>query len=697
MACWGLNDVGRLGDGTFQDRSAPTAVIGLDGPVVSACAGNGHTCAVLENGEARCWGLDHRGQLGRGPVVMDAVGLPVPSPVTIDETGTPLGGLRSIACGATHTCALDSAGVVYCWGENHVGQLGIGMSDVAAHFTPERVGTIEAVSLDAGGAFTCAVTTASELHCWGDNAFGQITLTPDSIGHPSPERLTIAGKPAPVPLSVDVGTFGGCVVLSGGGVACWGSNYWGVTGRPMGPSPWEGPARHPTVPGAIGVSVGNESACAWDDMDEVRCWGANHHGQLGVAPDDDAHPVPVASIFGSEQAAVGGDFTCAIARGRVHCWGIDRHRTLGRGNVAFRSTPYTIAASTGATHATTGLAHTCWVAGGQTSCCGLNVFDQLGIDDRPRDRSVAEAIGPMDAVSVWSGFGHGCLVTAMSTLFCWGWNASGQAAFPPAMSQLLGTPTGALGVPELVQIAGGMHHTCALDAGGNVLCWGSDSHGQAALGMGPSASTSAPTMIGLARATSIAAGFRHTCAVVAGSSYCWGDGRAGQLGREIDRATEPSMVDLPATPTGVAAGEAHSCVRLDDSRVLCWGEGEHGRLGDGSQAPGPRTAVEVVGLADATSVAAGGRHTCAIRAGGELVCWGANRAGQLGNGTTLDSAEPVRVVLPTRATGVWAGYEHTCALAGDRLHCWGAGWAGKLCDEEITLDALSQPIAGSAP
>jgi len=140
----------------------------------------------------------------------------------------------------------------------------------------------------------------------------------------------------------------------------------------------------------------------------------------------------------------------------------------------------------------------------------------------------------------------------------------------------------------------------------------------------------------------------------------------------------------PATFTGVAAGAAHSCA-IRTGTVWCWGLNDSGQLGTETATDVAGSPVQVDGITDATAIAAGGDHTCALLSGGggTVQCWGANNLGQLGNGKTKDSTAPVTVKLPggstlSGVTGITAGRAHTCAMNASKVWCWGANGFGQL-------------------
>jgi alpha-tubulin suppressor-like RCC1 family protein len=187
-------------------------------------------------------------------------------------------------------------------------------------------------------------------------------------------------------------------------------------------------------------------------------------------------------------------------------------------------------------------------------------------------------------------------------------------------------------------------------------------------------------------ATAVAAGRGHTCAILAGGTVaCWGDGQNGDLGNGPATDSNGSDMSMPVTvyeltgATQIAAGHFYTCALISDGTVDCWGEGPHGELGNGRSGTYSAYPQQVDGLRDASALTAGGSHACAIVSGGMVECWGANHAGQLGNGSTSDSSVPARVSGISGATAISAGEDHTCAIvAGGKVECWGGNYEGQL-------------------
>jgi alpha-tubulin suppressor-like RCC1 family protein len=206
----------------------------------------------------------------------------------------------------------------------------------------------------------------------------------------------------------------------------------------------------------------------------------------------------------------------------------------------------------------------------------------------------------------------------------------------------------------------------------------------------PAADTPTPTRPSAIRAVVVSAGEKHTCVLTdAGSVYCWGNNEHGQLGdgTMVNRSV-PVMVAGVENARAVAAGWAHTCVLTADGAVKCWGYNKNGELGNGKTLDSSFP-VDVIGLeAGVVSIGTKEDHTCAVTAEGGVQCWGFNEFGQLGNGTRISRSVPVDVQGVTgQVRVVVAGWGHTCILtAGGAVQCWGNNEYGQLgYKQESTL------------
>jgi len=274
--CWGNNTAGQLGDGTETDSSSPVPVLQL-AQAVGISTGGFHTCAVLQNGAVKCWGRNEIGQLGDGTTDSSSV------PVAVSGITNAI----AVAAGYKHTCALLQNGTVQCWGDNSYGELG----DGNAVLTSERggastshssvpvtvVGINTAVAVTASdGYHSCAVLQDGTVRCWGDNVSGQLG---DGSRTTAVTPVAVVGIGAAV--DVSSGDFHTCALLRNGTVNCWGLNYTGQLGSGSSTSDSATPVEVSGVGTAIAVSAGVMHTCAVLQDGTARCWGDNSVGEIG--------------------------------------------------------------------------------------------------------------------------------------------------------------------------------------------------------------------------------------------------------------------------------------------------------------------------------------------------------------------------------------------------------------------------------
>ncbi|HEY4332357.1 MAG TPA: hypothetical protein VGM78_07300, partial [Ilumatobacteraceae bacterium] len=241
---------------------------------------------------------------------------------------------------------------------------------------------------------------------------------------------------------------------------------------------------------------------------------------------------------------------------------------------------------------------------------------------------------------------HHCALLSAGTVTCWGDNGAGQLGDGSTVST--GTPvgvnviTGATPDATATSIAAGSMHTCALMADKTVTCWGDNASGQ--LGVDPSLTPLSSTPIavpGVSDVVAIAAGDSHTCAVLTGGSVqCWGANDEGQLGRNTgpsDPSYTAKAVPGLTTVIGASTGTKFTCALLANGGVSCWGLNDHLQLGRATA--GGATPVVVAGLdgtaAKAKALDIDGDHACAVLADATISCWGAGFSS-----TDADNATP---------------------------------------------------------
>jgi alpha-tubulin suppressor-like RCC1 family protein len=289
VKCWGYNVQGQLGHGVKSHNSpSPVDVAGLRNGVRAIATGGGHACALTTRGGVKCWGWNSGGQLGNGSPAYQSN-----TPVDVKGLGS---GVTAIAAGGGHTCALTSRGGVKCWGFNGNGQLG---NDAAAYKYGSRT-PVDVKGLTSGvvaiaadgqngsttGGQTCALTAAGGVKCWGYEP---------GTGAPGCCSLTpvdVAGLSSGVRAIIS-----GCALTRAGGVKCWGGNAWGEVGNGS-----TTPSRTPVdvaglTSGVRAITAGARHNCALTSGGGVKCWGWNGSGQLGNrSTTDSSSPVDVVGL-----------------------------------------------------------------------------------------------------------------------------------------------------------------------------------------------------------------------------------------------------------------------------------------------------------------------------------------------------------------------------------------------------------------
>ena len=244
------------------------------------------------------------------------------------------------------------------------------------------------------------------------------------------------------------------------------------------------------------------------------------------------------------------------------------------------------------------------------------------------------------------------------------------------------TWTEALESEPIADLVAGVSSICLLRQDGTVGCMGNNNAGQLGIGTQNTAATPVNLQTPSNQATSISFGHQHACGLTEeGDAYCWGQNNHGQVGdgstsiRTIPRLITTSDNGLLGTRAlQIQVGESHSCAIFEDVSARCWGYNAFGQLGLGTLSNGYRPALVTLPTDRyATDLALGMRHTCALLDNGSVMCWGDNEYGQLGDGTTTDSLTPTWTRFDASSTviGLSAGEHQTCALLGNGA--WPAG------------------------
>lgn len=363
--------------------------------------------------------------------VTDFAGLSLPSQFVLNFTHS--SGVTAISAGYTHNCAVTTLGGVKCWGWIH-GILGDG----------QLTSGIKAVA--AGESHTCALTDAGGVKCWGSNSVGQLgNGTQDGGGiEPVEFPVDVIGLSSGVQ-AIAAGSNFTCAITDAGGVKCWGANDRSQLGN--------GTQQNSSTPvdvtglssGLQAIATGHSHACALTDAGGVKCWGSNQNGQVGnphavetaTYQPPSIHPYPVDAVelsSGVQAIAAGYHHSCAVMEtGSVKCWGgyqLPTIQTVPTEIVGLPSEVKMVAAG-GSEDGT----HTCFLhVDGYVTCLGNNLFGQLGngeIDWRNNYTPgyVIELPGAIESIS--AAHNHTCVLAAIGGARCWGANSHGQLGSGP--------------------------------------------------------------------------------------------------------------------------------------------------------------------------------------------------------------------------------------------------------------------------
>ncbi|AZZ37202.1 hypothetical protein CIK05_10530 [Bdellovibrio sp. qaytius] len=745
VKCWGYNNAGQLGQGHTNNLgddasemgdSLSAINLGTSRTAVAVSVGNFHSCALLDNSTAKCWGNNPSGQLGQGH--MNALGdgasemgdsLPV-----ID-----LGASRTVVAleaGGSHTCALLDNSTVKCWGLNSSGQLGQGHANSLGKGASEMGNNLTAISLGAsrtavaiaiGNTHSCALLDNASVKCWGGNTSGQLGQGhTNSLGDASGEM----GDSLPVidlgtnrkAIQITAGLTHTCALLDNSTVKCWGDNTYGQLGQghvnKLGDGSGEMGDSLPAIDlgtgrTAVAISAGEVQTCAILDDSTLKCWGRGSLGQLGYGN---------GTNYG-DGANEMGDFLLKVKLGSS----TSRLTKVLNKNIKQKYKPVSM-----------GAYHTCAIIdNGSVKCWGRNTEGQLG---QGHTNSLGDGAGEMGdnlpAINLGTGRTatqisvsydkHTCALLDNATVKCWGKNSSGQLGQEHANN--LGDDAGEMGdsLPAInlgasrtaTAIATGEQHSCALLDNSTVKCWGYNFYGQLGQGNSTTKGVGAGEMasltsinLGTSRtAIAISSGRNHTCALLDNSQVkCWGENTDGELGQghtnslgdgagEMGDSLPEVNLGTGRTAVQISASGNHTCALLDNATVKCWGlnssgqlgQGHTNSLGDGAGEMGNSLPAISLGTGrTALQIAASGYSTCALLDNSTVKCWGENGGGDLGQGNTTslgDGASEMGDSLPAISLGtgrtalrVEAGGEQACViLDNSTLKCWGYNGSGQL-------------------
>jgi alpha-tubulin suppressor-like RCC1 family protein len=374
---------------TSGELSATIPTAGVEWPrFVAVATAHSHTCAVTEDGEAFCWGVDGTRQEADPRRIRCArwlFGAPEEwcSPVPYRVPGHLA--FRDLDASHRATCGVTDAGQAMCWGSGLV--LGTGS---AVAWSPQPVPAapgLDVVTVGLGTSFACALDASRSAYCWGRGNLGQLGTG------------SFEDSPAPAPVgggarfdTIAAGPGLACGLTPAGEAFCWGANRMGELGAGWTSDPGEAePVRVAGEHTFASLQVASV-ACALTASGEAYCWGpggsgyGSVYGRFGNDSVEDAIvPVRAAAGLRLNAIAVGSGHGCGIALdGRAYCWGLGDLGQLGTGSAQGSRTPVPVAGDLRFLTIDVGSAHTCGIdTRHRLYCWGSNEFGGLGDGSSP--------------------------------------------------------------------------------------------------------------------------------------------------------------------------------------------------------------------------------------------------------------------------------------------------------------------------
>ncbi|HYC36278.1 MAG TPA: hypothetical protein VEC19_07635 [Usitatibacter sp.] len=620
---------------------ASTAVLAVAAVISSAhaepphlSAGRDHSLAVHSDGTVRAWGEDAMGQLGLGRVVR------ADAPLLAG-----IAGVRQLAAGSHHSLALKADGTVWAWGSNETGALGDGSRTNSGD--PVRAGTLQGmVAVAAGGSQSLALAADGRVWHWGDFLGGDDTLLPQLL-----PALTDV-------IAIAAGIDSGLGLRRDGTVWQW---SWQ---RPA-------PAQVEGIAQAVAIAAGDEHFFALRADGTLWAWGNNGSGRLGDGTyAERTAAVQVTGLADVVAVAAGSRHSVAVRRdGSVWAWGDNGFRQLADPSAPNHAVPMRIGGLPSTASLSAGRNHTLLLAAdGSLWSWGENRDGQLGRGNLSLQEMPARVTALPAVAASAAGAGHSLALLADGTVRAWGDNTRGQLADATPIRRT--TPTQVPGLSAMVSVATGYSHSLALGSDGRVWSWGNNHSGM--LGDGTTTTRGAPAAVpGLPAIAAISAGASHSMALARdGIVWTWGLDDEGQLGdgdlSYFYRET-PAPVPFLTGAVAIAAGFYASFALKSDGTVWAWGDNEGGQLGDGTTTS-RQTPVRIQGLSDIVAIA----PSMALGRDGRVWTWGSNRLGQLGDGTSTDRLTPGRVESLTDVVAIEAGDGFRVAITRDgNVWYWG--------------------------
>ncbi|MBF0621525.1 MAG: thrombospondin type 3 repeat-containing protein [Magnetococcales bacterium] len=691
---WGDNSYGQLGDETTETRLEPVQVTNLT-DIIAIAAGNSHSLALKSDGTVWTWGNNSRGQLGQG-ITADA----------FQASQLPnLTNIVAIQAGTDYSMALDSDGSVWNWGYNDDGQLGDN-TNTNRNIPGKITALSDIVGIAAANRNAFAFNSDGKLWAWGNNTSAQlgddtqinrksptlidfdILVDQDRDGiHDHQDNCLIDANSDQLDLDQD-----------GQGDLCDGDD--------------DGDGLPDSFEILHGFNPQNAGNDAEDDPDQDGLSNlgeflknANPHNPDtdadGLLDDDDYSPntpimEPEVSIsMGMRHTII------SKADGTVWVWGNNTNDQLGLTDeqmAAFGegpiSTPIQLHGLENTVSVSAGDRHTVAVTiDGAVWSWGGDHISESGFITTTKTPTRIE--GFRDVTTVSLGSDHSIALKSDGTVWAWGRNNHGQLGDGTTITKA--SPVQALDLSDVIAIASGSAQSFAVKSDGTLWGWGNNDNG--VIGDGTTEDHHTPVQISsLTDVISVTTGKMMTMALKSdGSVWAWGDNGLGWLGDNstTDRLTPVLVKGLPEIKRIYGGHYAkHTIVIGTDDTVWSWGNNNFGQLGSPTEESSCEcTKEQIQGLMNITALAMNNAHVLAYTEDGSTWGWGMSSYEIMGNGSILDSSEPIQVPLNIKADidddGTLDSFDNCPTESNTNQYDMDQDGVGNKCDDDIDGDGVN--------